>query len=397
MRPPRPCGSPADAASGGALMPPPQTTQCVRIVVPSASVDVPGRDLGDGDAEVQCGRPCAAAPWPRSRARSSENGASSVWPRSTRWICAAVTARSWYSALIVSWMRSASAPAISTPVGPPPTMTKFSAPLVDQRRVAVGVLEHAEDARAQPLRVVERVERERVLVGARGAEEVRLRAGRQHERVAGRSARPSVVVTVRVAGSIEATSASLTSMLASLAEELAQRVRDVARRELRGRHLVEQRLELVVVVAVDQRDVHVVVLGQPPGAADAGEAAADDDDVPLPVGRSAGMAGSGPAAARPCARAGGRRRAARSPSPSAPGSPRRCSGRSSCRRRRGCRPRAPGSRCPAPRSRGRCRSGTVPAWCAHARDRDVVLQVGVARDEVVVVHPEVPSIDLSWW
>ena len=32
------------------------------------------------------------------------------------------------SPAIVSWMRSASAPAVSTPVGPPPTTTKFSAP-----------------------------------------------------------------------------------------------------------------------------------------------------------------------------------------------------------------------------------------------------------------------------
>ena len=31
----------------------------------------------------------------------------------------------------------------------------------------------------------------------------------------------------------------------------------------RGRHLVEQRLELVVVVAVEQRDAHVVLRGQP--------------------------------------------------------------------------------------------------------------------------------------
>ena len=56
--------------------------------------------------------------------------------------------------------------------------------------VAVGLLEHAEDPRAQPRRVVERVERERVLLRARGAEEVRLRAGRQHERVAARCCSP---------------------------------------------------------------------------------------------------------------------------------------------------------------------------------------------------------------
>ena len=45
----------------------------------------------------------------------------------------------------------------------------------------------------------------------------------------------------------------------------------------RGRHLVEQRLELVVVVAVEERDVDVVLLGEPLRAADAGEAAADHD------------------------------------------------------------------------------------------------------------------------
>ena len=76
-------------------------------------------------------------------------------------------------------------------------------------------------------------------------------------------------------------------------------------RQLRGRHLVEQRLELVVVVAVDQRDAHVVVVGQPPGAADAGEAAADDDDVQLALGQVNRHA---PAPVRPAARPGARRR-----------------------------------------------------------------------------------------
>ena len=36
--------------------------------------------------------------------------------------------RSWYSTAIVVLIISASAPATSTPVGPPPTMTKFKAP-----------------------------------------------------------------------------------------------------------------------------------------------------------------------------------------------------------------------------------------------------------------------------
>ena len=157
MRPPRPCGSPAAPASGGALMPPPQTTQRVRIVVPSASVDVPGRDLGHRDARGAARTPLRPqhlrdvvvrlvgeraeqrvaevddvhlrAPTPRGRGtrRSSSRGSG----------------------------RPARRP-VSTPVGPPPTTTKFSAPSLEQRRVAVGVLEHAEDARAQARGVVER-------------------------------------------------------------------------------------------------------------------------------------------------------------------------------------------------------------------------------------------------
>ena len=44
------------------------------------------------------------------------------------WIRARDTGMSWYSPIMLSLMRSASAPAVSTPVGPPPTTTKFSAP-----------------------------------------------------------------------------------------------------------------------------------------------------------------------------------------------------------------------------------------------------------------------------
>ena len=69
-------------------------------------------------------------------------------------------------------------------------------------------------------------------------------------------------------------------------------------------------------------------------------------------------------ASRRAARAGGRRRAARWPSPSAPGSPRSTTGRSSCRRRRGCRGRGPCSRRRAPTSPGRSPKRTVPHWCA---------------------------------
>ena len=47
--------------------------------------------------------------------------------------------------------------------------------LVDELRVAIGVLEHREQPRPESLGVVERVQRERVRVGTRGVEEVRPR------------------------------------------------------------------------------------------------------------------------------------------------------------------------------------------------------------------------------
>ena len=122
----------AAAASDGAMMPPPQTTQCVLIVVPSASVDVAGADLRHRDAEVQAHALAAehlggvvvrlvGERRRAARARGRRCGSAPRRPRGrgTR-------------PVIVSWIMSASAPASSTPVGPPPTTTKFSAPSIDQ-------------------------------------------------------------------------------------------------------------------------------------------------------------------------------------------------------------------------------------------------------------------------
>ena len=221
--------------------------------------------------------------------------------------------------LIVSWMRSDRAPATSTPVGPPPTITKFRAPWsisVGSRSASSKTPRMRERSRCASSR---RVEREGVVVGAGGAEEVGLRPGGEDERVAGEDLPVGGGHAVRrriERGDL----GELDVHVDVIVEELAQRVGDVARGQLRGRHLVEQRLELVVVVAVDQRDAHVVAVGQAAGAADAGEAAADDDDVQLPLGQVNRHA---PApmrpAERPGARGGGRRRAPRWPSRSAPG------------------------------------------------------------------------------
>ena len=84
------------------------------------------------------------------------------------------------------WIMSASAPAISTPVGAAADDDEVQRAPVDQRGVAVGVLEHADDARAQPLGVVERVERERVAPRRPGVpKKFGCEPGRQHDGVAG--------------------------------------------------------------------------------------------------------------------------------------------------------------------------------------------------------------------
>src|SRR4029079_12167418 len=120
------------------------------------------------------------------------------------------------------------------------------------------------------------VERERVL-GAGGLEEVRLGAGGEDDVVAAvglaRGGGPGL--GRRVDGG---DFAPLRDEALVLRGDAPQGIRDVAGGEHRRRHLVEQRLELVVVVLVDQGDVDAIVLRQRPGTGDAGESAADDND-----------------------------------------------------------------------------------------------------------------------
>ena len=127
---------------------------------------------------------------------------------------------------------------------------------VDQRGVAVGVLEHGDDARAKPLRVMQRIERERVDLGAGRPEEVRLRSRRQHDCVAG----PGSAVGRGDGAGRRVDRRHLRQLhvdVGVVAKDRAQRERHVGRGQLRGRDLVEEGLELVVVVAVEQRDAHV--------------------------------------------------------------------------------------------------------------------------------------------
>ena len=116
-------------------------------------------------------------------------------------------------------------------------------------------------------------------------EEVRLGAGGQDEVVAGvrlaaaRRRRPRHRIDGDDLG-------ALRIERVEFGGDLAQRVGDVAGRQHRGRDLVQERLELVVVVLVDERDVQVRALGQVPGTGHAGKPATDDHD-PLAVGLSA--------------------------------------------------------------------------------------------------------------
>ena len=96
---------------------------------------------------------------------------------------------------------SASAPAVSTPVGPPPTTTKVSSPSADRRPVGVGRLEALDDVVPQPHGVGQRVEREAVLGRAGRAEVGDRGAAGQHEvveRAAGRGRRAATVRAVPV-------------------------------------------------------------------------------------------------------------------------------------------------------------------------------------------------------
>jgi hypothetical protein len=73
-----------------------------------------------------------------------------------------------------------------------------------------------------------------------------------------------------------------------LAEDGLMRPGDVLRGQLRARDLVEQRLELVIVVAIDQRDLDAFI-AQSARARHPGEATAENEDSfshrPSPVER----------------------------------------------------------------------------------------------------------------
>ena len=155
---------------------------------------------------------------------------------------------------------SRTCPASSTPVGPAPTMTIVS----HRSRSTVsdghlGHLERAEDAPTQLQRVVDGLHARRV-PGELVVTEVRLgHAGGDDQAVvrqleSWRSAGLEAW-TIRASRSKPVTSASTTSDVAETPHDVTHRRRDLTRRQHAGRHLVQQRLEEMVVAAIDQGDV----------------------------------------------------------------------------------------------------------------------------------------------
>ena len=136
-------------------------------------------------------------------------------------------------------------------------------------------------------------------------------------------------------------------------QDLAQRRGDVRRRQPGGRHLVEHRLEQVVVAAVDQGDAHRRRAQRAHGS-QPGETAADDHHMGkrLPHARSLDRAHWPPVHAAPTTMKAAITRRAISPA-SSTAAPRACADR-----RRSCGCPGPASRWP---SRPRCvPSGTAP-------------------------------------
>ena len=123
----------------------------------------------------------------------------------------------------------------------------------DAGRIVVRRLEDLDQPGPQPRGVVHGVQREGVLLGARRVEEVRARAGRHHEVITGE--RLTVSGGDGARRRIDLGDRELLDQDGRIAvEDPAQRPRDVGRRQLGRGQLVEQRLELVVVVAIEQRD-----------------------------------------------------------------------------------------------------------------------------------------------
>ena len=158
--------------------------------------------------------------------------------------------------------------------------------VVDERRVLVGRLPAFEDVLPQTERIRERVERERVLGGSVDSEELDPGAERDDEVVVAERRHLGEAHLPRL-GIDAGHRRGVHPGVRLLVEEVAERMADRGLRQQVGRHLVEERLERVVVVRVDEHDLGVRFLERP-RRADPGEPAAQDQHArarPPGVGR----------------------------------------------------------------------------------------------------------------
>ena len=137
-------------------------------------------------------------------------------------------------------------------------------------------LEHAEHLVADRDGVLDLLQGEAVLLDGLEPEEVAGAAGREDQPVVGERPGPGAERAAREVDAEHLREAEREVPLA--AEDGAHRVGDVLGREPRGGHLVEQRLEQVVVAPVDEGDAQRGA-AQRPGGPQAAEPGAHDHDV----------------------------------------------------------------------------------------------------------------------
>ena len=179
----------------------------------------------------------------------------------------------------VSCASSAIVPASSTPVGPPPMMTKVSSAARRCRiGLALGALEGEQDAPANRGGVLERLQAGRERLPFVMAEIGVARAGGEDQRVVGQ--RCAVIEQHALRRDVDAGRRVASSVVhfGPVAQQMADRPGDLRGRERRRRDLVEQRLEQMVVAAVDERDRDRRA-GKAEGGFQPAKAGADDDDA----------------------------------------------------------------------------------------------------------------------
>ena len=186
----------------------------------------------------------------------------------------------------VSCASSAMVPASSTPVGPAPTMTKVSSAARRCRiGLALGALEGDQDAPPQRGGVLQRLQAGRERLPFVMAEIGMPRAGGENERVIGQ--RVAVIEQHALARGVDAGHRGEQRRdLLAVAQQIADRPGDLGGCQRGGRDLIEQRLEQMMVAAVDQRDADRRAR-EPKRRFQSAEAGADDDNAMRLCGRAA--------------------------------------------------------------------------------------------------------------